>query len=141
MSNTPSPSDLERLQLSPRDIERRKAFVDFRPDDVAKIAAIKDLVVGNADRYGAAFFDHLATIEETAGLTRNRKLLDEARRLKHEHLIAMVQGDYGRDYMEQRVRLGLLYSRAGKILRSTRGSSAACGIRQGLPGRAAVRHR
>jgi hypothetical protein len=31
--------DLERLQLSPHDIERRKAFVDFRSDDATRIAA------------------------------------------------------------------------------------------------------
>jgi rsbT co-antagonist protein RsbR len=113
MADGPLLSDLERLQLSPHDIERRKAFVDFRSDDAARIAAIKDLVVRNVDRYGSAFFDHLATIEEAFGLTRNRNLLEQARRLKQEHLVAMVQGDYGRDYMEQRVRLGVLYSRAG----------------------------
>src|ERR1700738_5299625 len=117
MPNGPLPLDLERLQLSPHDIERRKAFVGFQPDDVGRIAAIKDLVVHDADRYGASFFDHLAGIEEATGLTGNRSLLDEAKRLKHEHLIAMVQGNYGRDYMEQRVRLGVLYSRAGLDVR------------------------
>jgi rsbT co-antagonist protein RsbR len=117
MSHGPLLSDLERLQLNAHDIERRKAFVDFRPDDLARIAAIKDMVVHNADRYAATFFDHLAAIEEAAGLTRNRNLLEQAKRLKHEHLIAMVQGDYGRDYMEQRVRLGVLYSRAGLDVR------------------------
>ncbi len=117
MSNGPLLSDLERLQLNAHDIERRKTFVDFRPDDLSRIAAIKDLVVDNAERYGATFFDHLAGIEEAAGLIRNRNLLEQAKRLKHEHLIAMVQGDYGRDYMEQRVRLGVLYSRAGLDVR------------------------
>jgi hypothetical protein len=58
-------------------------------------------------------FDYLADIKEASGLTRNRSLLEEAKRLKQEHLIAMVQGNYGKDYMEQRVGLGVLYSRAG----------------------------
>jgi rsbT co-antagonist protein RsbR len=117
MSNGPLPVDLERLQLSPHDVERRKAFVGLQPDDLGRIAAIKDLVVRDADRYGATFFDHLANIEEASGLIGNRGLLEEARRLKHEHLIAMVQCNYGRDYMEQRVRLGVLYSRAGLDVR------------------------
>jgi rsbT co-antagonist protein RsbR len=117
MANGPLLSDLERLQLSSHEIERRKAFVDFRPDDLCRIVVVKDLVVNNADRYTAAFFEHLAGIEEAAGLTRNRGLLEQARSLKHGHLIAMVQGDYGREYMEQRVRLGVLYSRAGLDLR------------------------
>jgi rsbT co-antagonist protein RsbR len=113
MSNVPLPLDLERLQLSPHEIERRKVFVGLQPDDLTRIATIKDLVVRDADRYGAAFFNHLGVIEEAAGLTRNRTLMEEAKRLKHDHLVAMVQGEYGKDYMEQRVRLGVLYSRAG----------------------------
>jgi rsbT co-antagonist protein RsbR len=117
MPNAPLPLDLDRLQLSPHDVERRKVYIDLQPDDIARIAAIKDLVVRDADRYGVTFFDHLAGIEEASGLTGNRTLLEEARRLKHEHLIAMVQGNYGRDYMEQRVKLGVLYGRAGLDVR------------------------
>jgi rsbT co-antagonist protein RsbR len=107
------PLDLERLQLSPHDVERRKAFVDLQPEDVARIRSIQDIFLPNADRYVAAFFDHLAGIAETARLSGSHSALEEAKRLEHEHLVAMMQGDYGRDYMEQRVRLGMLYSRAG----------------------------
>lgn len=107
------PLDLERLQLSPHDVERRKAFVDLQPEDVARIRSIQDIFLPNADRYVAAFFDHLAGIAETTKLSGSHSALEEAKRLEHEHLIAMMQGDYGGDYMEQRVRLGMLYSRAG----------------------------
>jgi rsbT co-antagonist protein RsbR len=111
------PLDLERLQLSPHDVERRKAFVGLQPEDVERIRSIQDIFLPNADRYIAAFFDHLAGIEEATRLSGNYHTLEEAKRLEHEHLIAMMQGDYGRDYMEQRVRLGMLYSRAGLDVR------------------------
>jgi rsbT co-antagonist protein RsbR len=111
------PLDLERLQLSPHDVERRKAFVDLKADDVARIRSIQDIFLPNADRYIAAFFDHLAGLTETSRLSGNYNTLEEAKRLEHEHLIAMMQGDYGRDYMEQRVRLGMLYSRSGLDVR------------------------
>jgi rsbT co-antagonist protein RsbR len=117
MSTEPLSFDSERLQLNAQGIERRRAFVDLKPEDLKRIATIKDLVVRNADQYAAAFFAHLAEIDEAVGLMRNRSLLEEAKRLKHEHLIALVQGDYGREYMEQRVRLGMLYSRAGLDVR------------------------
>jgi rsbT co-antagonist protein RsbR len=111
------PLDLERLQLSPHDVERRKAFVDLKPEDVARIRSIRDIFLPNADHYIAVFFDHLAGFEEATGLSGNYNVLAEAQRLEREHLIAMMQGDYGRDYMEQRVRLGMLYSRAGLDVR------------------------
>jgi signal transduction histidine kinase/ActR/RegA family two-component response regulator len=109
--------DLDRLQLSPHDVERRKAFVDLQPEDVARIRSIQDIFLPNADRYIAAFFGHLAGIEEATKLSGNHTALEEAKRLEHEHLIAMMQGDYGGDYMEQRVKLGMLYSRAGLDVR------------------------
>lgn len=111
------PLDLERLQLSPHDVERRKAFVGLKAEDVARIRSIQDIFLPNAELYVAAFFDHLAGIEEASRLSGNHGALQEAKRLEHEHLIAMMQGAYGRDYMEQRVRLGMLYSRAGLDVR------------------------
>jgi len=95
------------------DIDRRKRFVDFKPEDVSRIAAIKDLVERHADEHAAAFFNYLSQFEEAAALFRNPDMLREAKRLKHEHLLAMVSGEYGKTYIEQRVLLGALYSRAG----------------------------
>jgi rsbT co-antagonist protein RsbR len=47
----------------------------------------------------------------------NRSIAERARQLKREHLLAMVQGDYGIEYVEQRLRLAMLYSKAGLDLR------------------------
>jgi len=109
--------DPQRLQLSDHEIERRKVFVGLEPDDLTRIAAVKNLVVKRTSDYTAAFFKHLGTLEEAAGLIKKRDMLEEAKRQKHEHLVAMVSGNYGKDYVEQRIRLGLLYSKAGLDVR------------------------
>jgi len=95
------------------DIDRRKRFVDFKPEDTSRIAAIKEMIERHADEHAAAFFNYLSQFEEAAALFRNPDMLREVKRLKHEHLLAMVSGDYGKAYIEQRVLLGALYSRAG----------------------------
>jgi len=95
------------------DIDRRKRFVDFKPEDTSRIAAIKEMIERHADEHAAAFFNYLSQFEEAAALFRNPDMLREAKRLKHEHLLAIVSGDYGKAYIEQRVLLGALYSRAG----------------------------
>ncbi len=105
------------LQRNIQDVERRKRFVGLENDDIARLAAIKPIVVQNADQFSAAFFDYLRSIEEAMLLFKNTAILEEARRLKHEHLIAMVEGDYGVPYVEQRVRLGALYSKVGLDVR------------------------
>lgn len=105
-------ADSHLLEITDANIERRKRIVGLQPDDVMRILAVKKPIAEHIDQHAAAFFDFLADLDEAAPLFRNQSLLDEAKRLKHEHLIAMVQGDYGRNYVDQRIRLGSLYGRA-----------------------------
>jgi rsbT co-antagonist protein RsbR len=95
--------------VSEFDVERRKKFVDLQQADLVKIAALQELVAPHADEHATSFFDYLSRFQEAAGLFSKRAVLEEAKRLKHEHLIAMVGGEYGRSYVEQRIRLGTLY--------------------------------
>jgi len=99
-------------EFAPSDIERRLEFVNLGSKDRARIAEIKADVLDHLDEHVAAFFDHLTKFEEARGLTGRPELMEEARRLKREHLVAMVAGDYGREYIDQRFRLGQMYSRA-----------------------------
>jgi rsbT co-antagonist protein RsbR len=101
------------MGFSNEDIERRKRFVGFNADDLGKIAAVKDVVRQHAEEYTKTFFNHLATLDEARPLLQNRAAVDRARQLKTEHLMAMVGGEYAADYVMQRIKLALLYSRAG----------------------------
>ncbi|HEX4195322.1 MAG TPA: protoglobin domain-containing protein [Stellaceae bacterium] len=95
------------------DVDRRRRFVDLKPEDVERIRSLRDVVAGNADQHAAAFFNYLSQFEEATALFRNPNTLQEAKHLKHDHLLAMVAGEYGQAYVEQRVKLGWLYSGAG----------------------------
>jgi rsbT co-antagonist protein RsbR len=94
-------------------IERRKRIVGLGPSDFGRIATLIDLVTKNTEAYVTTFFNHLSGLEEARPLLASRALLERARQLKREHLVAMVQGDYGAKYVEQRLELGSLYARAG----------------------------
>jgi rsbT co-antagonist protein RsbR len=117
MANGQSPRAVNPLVLNDHDIERRKRFVDLQSVDLARIASVRDLVVQSADQFSASFFNYLADIGEAGALFSNPTVLEEARRLKREHLAAMVAGDYGQHYVEQRLRLGMLYSTVGLDVR------------------------
>lgn len=108
-----SQSFMQEMGINDANIERRKKIVGFEPADLTRIAAIRDIVTQHADDYTAAFFKHLSGLEEARPLLASHAILERARQLKKEHLVAMVQGDYGRKYVEQRLELGSLYARAG----------------------------
>jgi rsbT co-antagonist protein RsbR len=101
------------LSIAEDDIEHRKKIVGLGDDDLARIATLKDVVVQGAGAYSEVFFDHLVRIGEAPALFARREALQEAKRLKRDHLVAMAAGHYGRQYVEQRIALGMLYSRHG----------------------------
>jgi rsbT co-antagonist protein RsbR len=104
---------MNEMGLTEQNIERRRRFVGLEPADLDRIASIREQVLQRADELTSVFFEHLSGLDEAKVLMNNRALLERARSLKRDHLIAMVQGEYGRRYVEQRLELALLYSRVG----------------------------
>jgi rsbT co-antagonist protein RsbR len=125
MLNTPLPLQARPPhQMTGIDIEKRKKFVAFQGNDVDRIATVRDVILEQAPILAASFFDYLANFEETAGLFREIDLLDEAKRLKQEHIRAMVSGEYGSSYVEQRASLAGIYSQCGIEIRVLLGAYA-----------------
>lgn len=103
---------INELTVDEQDIERRKKYVDLTADDQRRIASLKDIVAGRVDQIVEHFFEYLSAFDEAKGLFRS-STLDEAKRLKKDHLLAMVNGKYDEHYVDQRLKLGRLYSKAG----------------------------
>jgi rsbT co-antagonist protein RsbR len=108
---------MREMGLTVEAIERRKLIAGLGDEEIVHISAIRDVVLAHADELAESFFRYLAGLEEARGLTDNAPLLERARRLKAEHIAAMVRGEYATAYVEQRVRLALVYGRAGLDLR------------------------
>jgi rsbT co-antagonist protein RsbR len=104
---------LEKLGLDTADLERRKRLVLFTPDDARATQALQPVVSAHLDALVKGFFDYLERTGEAQGLLDAPELYQRARALKREHLLQMVSGEYGLRYLEQRVELAQVYSRAG----------------------------
>ena len=113
MTETQTTVPAHRLEISDHSVGRRRKFVGLTDEDIVRIKSVRDLVLRRVDEFTAEFFNYLGQIEEAASLVNRHDWLVMAKQLKREHLIAMVEGDYGRAYVEQRIKLGMLYSKAG----------------------------
>jgi len=56
------------LLITDHDMEQRKRMVALDSDDIARLVALKDIVIPRAEQYTEAFFDHLGTIGAAAQL-------------------------------------------------------------------------
>ena len=106
-------AEQSRLVLTEHDVERRKAVVGLDAADVARILSVRDLVTSKVDAYVATFVGALEALPEAAPLIGAPGILSEVKTRKREHLLASVAGEYGVAYAEQRIALGMLYSRVG----------------------------
>jgi rsbT co-antagonist protein RsbR len=107
------PSETEP-KSNDRDIQRLVRLVGLSAEDSAHIAMVRDVVLNDAAGLTAGFIDSLRRLDDTANLFKNDDaLVAEATRLKRDHLVAMLSGEYGPEYGEQCARLGTFYSKAG----------------------------
>jgi rsbT co-antagonist protein RsbR len=113
---------MANMGITEQSLERRRHAVGLGPDDLRRIASIRQLVVRDADRLAGTFFEFLAGLDDARVLLGYRELADQARRLKREHMIQMTEGKYDAAYVEQRVKLGLLYGRVGLETRAFLGA-------------------
>jgi rsbT co-antagonist protein RsbR len=106
-------TSMAQMDLNPESIERRLRFVGLSDDDMNRIASIRSIVTECIDELTQGFFDYLGQFEEARTLSARPELLERARQLKKEHLLDIVGGHYGVDYVEKRMTLALIYSKAG----------------------------
>jgi rsbT co-antagonist protein RsbR len=104
---------MRAMGLNAAEIAARKSYVSLTPQDCSSLKQLRGPVEGAVDELVDSFFGYLAKFPEARGLIVNPELLAKARREKRAHLIAMVSGEYDATYVEQRLVLGHVYSRAG----------------------------
>ena len=113
LDQTPTQLLMRDMGLTEYNLERRRQISGLEPADLKRIATIRELVVSHAEEYVNSFFEYLEKLDEARPVLTNKSLTERMRRLQREHLVSMVQGEYGVTYVTQRLELGLMYSRAG----------------------------
>jgi rsbT co-antagonist protein RsbR len=101
---------MQEMGLTEESLAQRQRLVGLEAADLARIAALRDLVTRHADGLTDAFFAHLSQFDEASLLMGSREL-EQARRLQHAHLIAITGGHYTLAYAEQQIELGILFYR------------------------------
>ncbi len=101
----------EHLGLTEAEIAARKAYLDFGERDIARLKALHELLGGEREAIVNEFYVHLLAFEPTRAL-----LGDEANvmRLKHTqgaYFDRMTAGDYGPEYVRDRIRVGAVHQR------------------------------
>jgi rsbT co-antagonist protein RsbR len=107
-----------QMDLSDREVAQRKAFLEFRADDIERLEGIDDLAATYADEVIEAFYAHLLSFPETRAFFQDPQVLAYVKRRQREYFLRLTQGNYDARYVEDRLAIGAAHERIGLPVKS-----------------------
>jgi len=108
----------ELMKISEREIQQRKAFLEFRGDDEQRLQGIGELAAHYADEVIESFYAHLMSFEEMRAYFPTAESLTRVKALQKEYFLRLTQGHYDEEYVEERLKIGAIHERISLPMKS-----------------------
>ncbi|HYD59872.1 MAG TPA: protoglobin domain-containing protein [Noviherbaspirillum sp.] len=102
---------LKTLNIDEDEIANRKKFLQFGNEDVERLKSVSSLADRYADEVIEEFYRHLLSFEETRVFFDNPDTLERVKNAQKNYFLRLTRGDYGPDYIENRLRVGSVHER------------------------------
>lgn len=102
---------LNTLNIDAEEIESRKKFLQFHEDDEQRLKSISALADRYADEVIEEFYHHLLSFEETRIFLSDPEVLARVKSAQKNYFLRLTEGNYGPDYIENRLRVGSAHER------------------------------
>ncbi len=99
--------------ITDREAARRKEFLQFGGDDEQILARLHEVAQHYADPVIEDLYKHFMSFEETKSFFRDPKVLARVKGMQKRYFLRLTQGDYGREYFEDRLQIGTVHERIG----------------------------
>ena len=103
----------EQLQISDREIAKRKALLNFTDRDVQVLRSNKELIDKYIDGIVNQFYDHQTAIPEIALVIGDAETLRRLRSAMRNYILELFEGFYDAEYVNRRLRIGKIHERIG----------------------------
>lgn len=104
--------------VSSDEVRRRKAFLQFADEDVARLESVNDLASRYADAVIEEFYRHLLSFDDTRAFFSDPEVLAHVQQMQKAYFKRLTQGNYDQDYVANRVRIGAIHERIGLPVKS-----------------------
>lgn len=102
---------LQEMDLSEREIDARKAFLEFAEDDVETLKGLNELAQKYAPSVIEDFYKHIFRFDDTRAFFRDPATLSRVKQLQMDYFLGLTQGNYGASYVANRLKVGLVHQR------------------------------
>ncbi|MGB8275403.1 MAG: GGDEF domain-containing protein [Alphaproteobacteria bacterium] len=103
----------EQMLITDLQIERRKAMLRFTSEDVDILTEMYPIVKQEIADIVAKFYEQQTAIPEIALVIGDAETLKRLQKEMHAYVLDLFSGQYGADYVNKRLRIGLVHKRIG----------------------------
>jgi len=96
-----------------RRAERSKAYLQLGEEDSTRLAELHEDFDGITTRIIDLFYTHLLSFTETSAFIEDEAFLQNLKRTQAEYFSGLTGGDYGEDYIRNRLHIGHVHQRVG----------------------------
>ncbi|TAN53140.1 MAG: STAS domain-containing protein, partial [Methylococcaceae bacterium] len=104
--------------------EDQKRFFCFSDKDAQLLAELNPIAREFVDEIVEALYDHLLEYEEARLYLNDAQTLERVKKAQKKYFLELTSGDYGKEYFDTRVRVGMTHQRMGIPPRLYMGSYA-----------------
>jgi rsbT co-antagonist protein RsbR len=99
------------MEIDEEEVRQRKEFLEFRDEDEQALRELNEIAQKYVGPVVEDLYKHFLSFEDTRAFFRDPRVLERVKRLQKEYFIRLTQGDYGADYVTNRLNIGTVHER------------------------------
>jgi rsbT co-antagonist protein RsbR len=108
----------DALPITDEELDRRKAFLELRDEDIENLTGMAETASRYADSVIDSFYEHLLSFEEEAAFFKDPQVLEHVKSMQRKYFLRLTQGDYDIAYAQDRLKIGATHERIGLPIKS-----------------------
>lgn len=101
----------EMMHITNQELERRKEFLQFGPEDEERLKNLAQVSGRTADEVIEAFYQHLLSFDEMRVFFPDTATLNRVKAKQKAYFLRLTGGNYDIDYVEDRLKIGAVHER------------------------------
>ncbi len=106
------PTSVE-MGIDNAEVAVRKEFLEFTEADIALLKELHARLEAQRDPLSEAFYRHLQHFPQLLPLLGNTEKLERLKRTQSAYFSQLTEGEYGSNYVENRLHVGVVHQRVG----------------------------
>lgn len=104
---------LKRLNINPVSFDERKALINLSTTEIKLLEAIHKPLYAYENELIHAFYQHLLKFDHASKMLHDVNLMSKLQETQKLYFRKLTAGDYGFDYAQDRIRVGIAHQRVG----------------------------